>query len=66
MLDKEDGARIMGRKQGEECKAYIFFRAVQAIDKLHLESLRDSAYHETKLPPKKRKSVKKEDVAIEG
>jgi len=30
------------------------FRAVQAIDKLHLEALKDSAYHEKKIPAKKK------------
>ena len=30
------------------------FRAVQAVDKLHLDNLKDSAYQETKIPVKKK------------
>ncbi len=41
------------------------FRAVQAIDKLHLETLKDSAYQETKIPARKRRS-KKEEETIES
>lgn len=40
------------------------FRAVQAIDKLHLEGLKDSAYQETKFPAKSRKSTDKDTEEV--